>query len=117
LQFALEEFRVGPEFLDQLFAFGRSQQRKRRLACSHRRRRVRGRKQKWPSEQIEKIDKVARAAYVAAHRANRLAQGSHLNVNASMAMEMVDRATAIYAKIDRNVSLVHQTVALDFFRL
>src|SRR5205823_13693581 len=65
LQFALEEFRVGPEYLDQLFAFGQSQQRKRRLACPHRRRRVRGRKQKWPSAQIEKIDQVARAAYVA----------------------------------------------------
>src|SRR5712664_248610 len=94
LQFALEHFRVGPQFLHQLFAFRRIEQRERRLASRRRSRRVRSRKKKWPRPQIQKIDQVARAANVPAHRAYRLAQCPHLDVHAPVALVMVYRSTA-----------------------
>src|SRR5215472_7357060 len=71
-QFALEELRVGPELFQELFAFRRRQQGKRRLACAHGGGWVRSREKKRPRAQIEKINEVARAADVTAHRADRL---------------------------------------------
>src|SRR6516164_1465577 len=60
LQFALEELGVGPELFQELFAFRRREQGKRRLAFANRGRWVRSREEKRPRAQIEKINEVAR---------------------------------------------------------
>src|SRR3984893_10508737 len=77
LQFALEKLRIGPQFLHQLFAFRRSEQREGRLASRRRGGRVRSREKKRPRPEIQKIDQVARTANVPAHRADRFTQRSH----------------------------------------
>src|SRR5256885_8026480 len=50
LQFALEKLRIGPEFLHQLFAFRRSEQRECRLASRRRSGRMRSRSEEHTSE-------------------------------------------------------------------
>src|SRR6266481_2283753 len=98
LQFALEHFRVGPQFLHQLFASRRIEQRERRLACRRRSRRMRSRKKEWPRPQVQKIDQVARTANVSAHCADCLAQRSHLDVHAPVALMMVHASAAAAAQ-------------------
>src|SRR6266478_8152083 len=90
-QLALEELCIRPQFLHQPLAFGRIQQRKRRLASRCRGRRVRSRKQEGPRPRIQIINQIARTANVPAHRANRLAQRAHLDVHAPVTIQMVNR--------------------------
>src|SRR5579862_394796 len=114
-QLAFEEFCIGPEFLDQLFAGGRIQQRKRRPACRGGGRGMRSGKQKGPSAQIKKIDQVARPTNVAAHDADGFAQRTDLNVHATVAIEMVHSAAAAAAEHAAGVRVVHHHDAVVFF--
>ena len=115
LQFALEQFRVGPEFPYQFFPFRRIEQRERRLAGRRRGRGVRSRKEKWPRAEIQKIDQVPRAANVSAHRADRFTQRTHLDVHAAVALVMVHGPAPAAAQHPRSMRVVHHHDAAIFF--
>src|SRR6476620_1004516 len=106
LQFPLEELGVGPQLLDQFFAFGRVQQGERRLAGCGNGWGMRRRKQERPSPQIEVVDQVARPADVTAHRANGLTQSPHLNVHTAVAVEVIYRPASSSPQDTRGVGVV-----------
>src|ERR1700758_4544663 len=54
------------------------------------RRRMRSRKQEGPRAVIKIVDEVTRSANVAAESADRLRQGAHLNVYASVHRKVID---------------------------
>ena len=96
LQALFEKLRVRPELLDQLrFLFQDVEGGDRR--GSHRGR-VRSGKEKRPGAVVKKVDRVARRAHVPAQRADGLRQGSHLNVDAAVQVEMVDRPASVAAQ-------------------
>src|SRR6516162_12827 len=115
LQLFLEEFRIGPELFHELFTFGRIEQGKSRLARRCGGGRVRSGEEKWPGAEVEKIDQVVGTANVATHRADGFAEGAHLNMDAAMAIEMVDGATTAAAEDSAGVSVVDHHDAAVFF--
>ena len=67
---------------------------------------------------IKKIDQIARAADVAAESADRLRQGSNLNVDAPVHFEMIDGAASLAAEHAGSVRVVdHHDRAVFFGRL
>ena len=69
-------------------------------------RRMRGREQERPRAMIEKLDQVARAADVAAERADGLRERADLDIDAAMQVEVVDGAAAVAAQHARGVRVV-----------
>ena len=65
---------------------------------------------------IEKIDQIARAAHVSAQRANRLGQRSHLNIDASVNVEVIDRASSIAPQHAGSMRVVDHHDRAVFFR-
>ena len=61
-------------------------------------RRMRSGEQKRPGAMVEKIDEVARAADVAAERADGLGERAYLDVHAAVHLEVVDSAAAVAAE-------------------
>ena len=107
LQLPLEEFRVRPQLLDQLFARLRIEQRKRRLTRRRNRRWMRGRKQEWTPTVIQKLDQVASAGDIPANRTDRLRERTHLHVHAPVHAEVVHRAAPAFAQHAGGVGVVH----------
>src|SRR2546426_494385 len=91
LQALLEKLCIGPELLDELLALGGIQQTEGRLAAGRYGGWVRGREQEGTPAVIEPLDEVARAAHVAAHGANGLAERTHLDIHATVTADMIYR--------------------------
>src|SRR5207253_1055127 len=95
-QLLFEIVRVLPEFVDALgFLF---QDFEGGDASSGHRWRMRSREQKWAGAVIEEINQVARAANVAAERADGLGERADLDVHASVDVEMINGSAAVAAQ-------------------
>src|SRR5580658_2952250 len=77
---------------------------------------MRGGKKERPRALLQKIDQIARAADVATDRSNRFAERTDLDVHASMAIVMVNRAASAAAEHARGVRVVHHHDAAIFLR-
>src|SRR2546426_10238351 len=111
-----EIFRVGPEFLDELFAIRRIEQRKGRLAGGRDRRRMSWGEKERPSAQVQIVNQIARAADVSSHGADGLAERADLNVYAAVAAGMVHRAAPTAPENAGGMGVVHHHDAIVFFR-
>src|SRR5690348_948232 len=68
-----------------------------------------------PAALMEKFDQFARAANVAADRANGLAERADLNIHAAVTAEMIHRAAAIASEDARGMRIVNHHHAAVFF--
>src|ERR1700686_246464 len=76
---------------------------------------MRGREQKGPRTMIEKINEIARSAYISAQRANCLRQRSDLDIYAPVHAEVIDRAAAVAAQYAGGVRVVDHHDGAVFF--
>ena len=65
---------------------------------------------------VEEFDGVARGAHVAAQRADGFGKRAHLDVHATVQVEMVHRAAAVFAEDAGGVRVVNHHDAAVFFR-
>src|SRR5215472_7165782 len=72
------------------------------------------RKEKWPRAMIQKIDQLSRAANVAAHRADCLAECADLNLHAAVASKMVHCPAAVAAQHAGSVRVIQHHNAVEF---
>src|SRR6202020_3349523 len=79
-------------------------------------RRMRSRKQKRPRPMIEKIDEIARSTDVSTQHSDGFRQSSNLDIDASVYIEVIDRAAAIAAEYARGVGIVDHHNCAVFFR-
>src|SRR5216684_2950560 len=88
-------------------AHGGIQQTEGRLAAGRYGGWVRGREQEGTPAVIEPLDEVARAAHVAAHGANGLAERTHLDIDATVTAEMIYSPPPVATEHAGGVRVVH----------
>ena len=87
----------------------------RRQAGGGDRRRMRGREEERPGAVVEEVDQRAAAGDVAAERADGFRQRAHLDVDASVHVEVIDRAAAVPAEHAARMRIVHHHDAAELF--
>ena len=75
-----------------------------------------GGEQEGPSAVVKKFDEIARAANVAAERSDGFRQRPHLNINASVQVEVVDGAAAVASQHAGGVRVVDHHDGAVLFR-
>ena len=113
-QLLLPVARVLPQLVDALRLL--LQHVERRDAGGRDGRRMRGREQERPSAMVEKLDEIARAADVAAERADGLRQRADLDIDAAVQVEVVDGAAAVAAQHAGSVRVVDHHDGAVLFR-
>src|SRR5207302_11326187 len=104
-QLLFEVTRVLPQFVDALRLL--LQDFEGGDAGGGHRWRMRSREQKWPGAVVEKINQVARAANVAAERADGFGERADLDVHAPVDVEMINGSAAVAAQHAGGVSVIH----------
>src|SRR6185437_1777977 len=112
---ALEKFCVAPEALDELFARVGIEELEGGLARGGDGWRMRRGEQERAAAMIEEVDEVARAANIAADGTDGFAERADLNVNASVAAQMIDGTASVTAQDAGGVRIVDHHDAIVFF--